>query len=477
MKNINLLVIEDDRRFTDGLKIAFKNKYKIIVASNRAEAIKSLNNYRIDIVLLDLRLPPHPEDESEGEKILSFINTKFKNILTIIITGIKDDKVKINFIKRGVYDFLEKPININALKIILERAVSRIKLQRKIESLEKKIKAKEEDMLDNIIIGESESMKRIKETIRSISNMNLGDIVILITGETGTGKQLVAEMIHKLSNRRAAPFITVNCASIPQQLFESEFFGYKKGAFTGAYKDYEGLFLKANKGTIFLDEFTEIPLDVQAKLLRVIEYRKLKPIGATTEKDIDVLIIVATNKPLEELKNSQILRKDFYYRVSQITITIPPLRERKEDIPLLIDHYLGKYNKQYQRKKILSKETNELFLKYHWPGNVREIQNLIRKIMILKEDYITPSLLEFESAFVYQDINGSDILNKLKVYFNKVFIEDPEKLKYKNVLEIVKNELFNFVYNKSNKNISATARILNVSRNTVIDWLNSRGKN
>jgi len=277
------------------------------------------------------------------------------------------------------------------------------------------------------ILGKSKSIKELIELIEKISKT---DSTVLILGESGTGKSLVAKTIHYESPRREAPFITVNCASIPENLLEAELFGYEKGAFTGAYSSKKGKFELANGGTIFLDEIGDMPLSLQAKLLRVIQDKEIEPLGSEKTVKVDVRIIAATNKDLKKLVEEGKFREDLYYRLNVIPIYIPPLRERKEDIPLLIEYYLGEFNKKYRKKVSITKRAMKLLLEYDWPGNVRELANLMERLVILNEDKIDEESLPIYIRKVKEEKENGDLPSLLEKTERERIIEALEKTGY-----------------------------------------------
>ncbi|MBW2035211.1 MAG: sigma-54-dependent Fis family transcriptional regulator, partial [Deltaproteobacteria bacterium] len=287
----------------------------------------------------------------------------------------------IKAVKFGSYDYLLKPIKLERIKILIDRIIEKKKLQNENIFLKKRLK---ERYKYDELIGISPKMQEIYEIIDRIS---LSSPIVLIQGESGTGKELVARVIHKNSDRKDKPFIPVNCGAMVEGLLESELFGYVKGAFTGAFSDKIGLFEAAQGGTIFLDEIAEITPALQVKLLRVLQERKIRPVGDTRESDIDVRVITATNRDVEEAVKSGALRKDLFYRVNVVSIKLPPLVERKEDISLLIIHFMNKFNAMSKRRVVgVSPDAMDILLNYHWPGNVRQLENMIERAFALGID-------------------------------------------------------------------------------------------
>jgi len=364
------LIVDDEKSIRDVLSLMVSEfGFEIEEAESVKEAKEKLSEKDFELLLLDLRLP-----DGHGMDILKFLREKNKKTEVIIITAFGSAETAREALKLGAFDYVTKPFDVSELRLILRNVKKKIELEKKVEEYEKTYKN---------FIGESPQIRRIKEFIKKIAPF---DINVLILGESGTGKEVVAHAIHQLSNRKNEPFVAINCASLPSELLESELFGYKKGAFTGALSNKKGLIEQANGGTLFLDEIGDMPLPLQAKILRFIEDRKIRPIGSLEEKDVDVRIIAATNKNLEKLIEKGIFREDLYYRLSTITIELPPLRERKEDIPLLVKYFVEKLSKKYGKNiNRIDPEFFEYLYSLPFKGNVRELRNIVEKAIILSD--------------------------------------------------------------------------------------------
>lgn len=368
------LIVDDEQNIRKVLNILLKEDgFEIHEASSVTNANSLIKENYFDIAIVDLRL-----SDGSGIDILKTIKEQNPETVVLIITAFASTETAIAAMKLGAYDYVTKPFNLDEIRIVLKNIKEKIILQKKVKELQQYA-----DEYQNII-GKSDAMKRVFNMIDKIAPF---DTNVLITGESGTGKELVAKAIHNKSMRSGKPFIAINCASLPAELLESELFGYTKGAFTGAYTSKQGLIDEANGGTLFLDEIGEMPLSLQAKLLRFLEEKKIRPIGSSSEIEIDVRIVAATNKTLNELLEKGEFREDLYYRLSTFEIRLPSLRERKEDIPLLINHFVKLFSRKFQ-KDIYRIEPAfvDYIMQQELKGNVRELKNIIEKEVILSED-------------------------------------------------------------------------------------------
>ncbi len=369
-----ILVVDDEQSMREFLDIMLKKEgYKVSLASNGEEVLKLIEKDIFDLILLDIRMP-----KMDGIAVLKKIKATSPETVVIMITAYASADTAIKAMKEGAYDYITKPFKVEEIKLIIKNALEKKTLQK--ENILLKQLVKDRYHFENII-GQSPKMQALYELLEKVAPTKTN---ILITGESGTGKELAAKAIHYNSARKEKPFVTLNCGAIPESLIESELFGHMKGAFTDAIATKKGLFEIADEGTIFLDEISELPLLMQVKLLRVLQDREFKRVGGTEDIRVDVRIIAATNKDLEEAVREKRFREDLYYRLNVIQIKLPPLRERKEDIPLLASHFLKKYavelNKNITR---ISPDALELMLDYGYPGNVRELQNIIERAVAL----------------------------------------------------------------------------------------------
>ena len=375
MKNkARILVVDDEKDMLNACqKILDALGYKSILVDNGDLALKLLEHEDFDLILCDLFMP-----EIDGMQILERVKQIAPFTPMVIFTSYGTINRAVEAMKRGAFDFIEKPFNLEYLKVVIEKGLNQRKLFLERTTLLKQLEDKYG--FDNIV-GQSTSMRKIFETIESIAT---SDVNVLITGESGTGKELIARSIHTRSTRHTHAFVPVNCSAFPENLFEAELFGYEKGAFTGAGKRKLGLLEFADGGTFFLDEVCELPVSLQAKLLRVLQDQQLRHLGGNELIQVDVRLISATNKDPEKAREQGILRDDFYFRINVVNIHLPPLRERREDIPLLAE-YILKQKIKSSPKEILRFQSNvlELFEQYDWPGNVRELENVIEHAISL----------------------------------------------------------------------------------------------
>ncbi len=444
------VVFDDEKTILNVIKkILEKEGIKVWTYESGKEAFDIILDKKPDIVFLDIRLK-----DADGIEILKQISSLEDKPFVIMISGYNDYKYLIQAMKLGAFDYIPKPFDIDKIK----KAVKAIKdtLNSRSEVLN----------VGTEIIGKSPVMT---EVFKLVGRASITDEPVLITGESGTGKEIIANLVHKFSNRTDKPFIAINCAAIPEDLIESELFGYEKGAFTGANSSKKGKFELANGGTIFLDEINQLSYDAQGKLLRAIQEKEITPIGSTKSKKINVKIIAATNQPLGKLVEEGKFREDLYYRLSVFEINIPPLRERKEDIPDLIKLFTKQVlTKLGIKKGGFTKESIEILQNYHWPGNVRQLRNLVNKLVsIYRERYITPELLP-------EDIYSSSGSKGITTDFDKLIrqrikqkILYNEKDIYANIIKNIEKILIEEALEQTNHNISQAAKILGVHRNTI----------
>jgi DNA-binding NtrC family response regulator len=372
-ESARILVVEDDPNHGAMCARLLERKgYRARAITSAREALSLLaENGEVDLVLADLQMP-----EMDGIQLLSAVKGRYPHIEFIMMTGYGTVKTAVEAMQLGAAHYIQKPLDPDELNLLIRRAIEKKRLEEKVDRLRAELQGKYS--FDNVI-GKSSVMQTVHEKMAAACGNRA---TVLITGESGTGKELVARGIHYNSFEHDAPFVAVNCGALPKDLIESELFGYKKGAFTGAVTDSEGLFCAANGGSIFLDEIMEMPPELQVKLMRVLQERTIRHLGDTREIPIDVRVIAATNKPVEESLESGAVRKDLYYRLSVITIHIPPLRERAEDIPLLVEHFLRKHEKAYSKLVTgIEPQAMDTLTKYSWPGNVRELENLVEMLL------------------------------------------------------------------------------------------------
>jgi len=371
---LNLLIVDDERSVRDGCReVAQALGFSTFVAEKAEHAYRVLEAQNIDVVLLDMRLP----GGASGLEILQQIRGRKPDCEVIVITGYGTVQSAVQAMKLGAYDYVTKPFNLEELRLLLERVAAHLKLASENRLLREKIKSKQGF---GGIIGRSPEMEKL---YRMIAKVSRSAHPVLVQGESGTGKELVARAIHFTGPFRDQPFIPVDCGSLVPTLIESELFGYVRGAFTGAVRSKEGLLSIAQGGTVFLDEIAELPVDLQSKLLRAIQEKEIRPVGATKSMPINVRILAATNRDLETAVQDGKFRKDLYFRLNVVTLKIPPLRERKQDIPLLVAHFLEKLARSTGVQREISDDVMKLMLAFEWPGNVRELENCLERACAL----------------------------------------------------------------------------------------------
>ncbi|MBI3932208.1 MAG: sigma-54-dependent Fis family transcriptional regulator [Acidobacteria bacterium] len=376
-----ILVVDDEPSMRELLGIMLRREgYEVVAAESRAMAAAALAGAPADMVITDIKLP-----DGDGIEILRHVKAASPETVVIVMTAYGTTQTAVAALKLGAHDYLTKPFDVEELKIVVRGALEKRQLEE--ENILLKAEFRSRHGLDRIV-GVSPPMRAVFDVVRSVAPTAS---TILITGESGTGKELVAKAIHALSPRRDAPFVSINCGALPENLLESELFGHVKGAFTDAHQNKKGLFEAAHRGTLFLDEVGETSPAMQVKLLRSLQDRKIRRVGGTAEVEVDVRLVAATNRPLESLVRERRFREDLYYRLNVIPIRIPPLRERREDIPLLTEHFLGRFSEEMGKSVTrISSEAMGKLQAYSWPGNVRELENVVERAVALE---ITPTVL------------------------------------------------------------------------------------
>ena len=437
----NILIIDDDEAIFDSCsQVLTREGHRITGARNGIDGLEVFKKETFHIVLLDLKMPG-----PGGMDILSQITEESPEIPVIIITGFASIESAVEAIKRNAFDYLAKPFTPEELRVIINKALkSRISY---FENLS--IRKKLEDMTKfDLVIGQSDAMAQVMNIVKRVSST---ESTILITGESGTGKELIAKEIHSHSLRKSAPFVVVDCGALVETLFESELFGHVKGSFTGAFETKHGRFEVANGGTIFLDEISNISLNIQSKLLRVIQEREVTRIGSTKPIKVDIRIVAATNENLADCVRQGKFREDLFYRLSVVPIHLPPLRERKKDIPLLVDHFLTKYNQRAKKKiKKISPPVIKALGEYEWPGNIRELENTIERAVVLSSG----QEIHLDDLVYHGISSGFSLLTPFGGEFKP--------------LEEIEKEYIDTVLKSKNGNRSQTAKVLGIDRKTLL---------
>ena len=371
---MNVLVVDDERAIRNSLKeILTDEGYDVDTAEDGVQAVEKAGKQKFDVIFCDIKMP-----NMDGLEVLDTLVGNGTDAAVVMISGHGDISTAVECIKKGAFDFVEKPLDLNRVLITIKNATDRVHLTKQNKALKKKV-------CGVYMIGESEPMKHIRDIIAKVAP---SDARVLITGPNGSGKELVARNLHLLSKRSAMPLIEVNCAAIPSELIESELFGHEKGSFTSAIKQHKGKFEQADGGTLFLDEIGDMSLAAQAKVLRVLQEKKLSRVGSDKDIEVDVRVIAATNKNLEKEIEKGNFREDLYHRLSVIPIKVPSLDERRDDIPLLVDFFLKKYTEPGSARRF-SPEAIELLKQKSWPGNIRELDNVVDRLLILGDEVIS----------------------------------------------------------------------------------------
>jgi two-component system, NtrC family, response regulator PilR len=425
----DILIVDDERSMREFLGIYLRREgYRIEAAAGGKEALAALKARTFDLVITDLRMP-----DADGLTILAEAKRVHPDTEVVVVTAFSTTETAIAAMKAGAHDYLTKPFKIDEVGLIVARAMEKRRLARENVALRDEIKGRYK--LERLL-GKSPPMQRVFDVLRKVAATRTS---VLLIGESGTGKELAARALHELSPRTGHSFVAVNCGAIPESLLESELFGHLKGAFTGATADKQGLFDAAHNGTLLLDEVAELPVSMQVKLLRVLQERKVKPVGGISERELDVRIVAATNRDLETEVEKGTFRQDLYYRLNVIQVRLPPLRERREDLPLLVDHFIRKFSAEHGRNVVgAAPEAMSALTAYHFPGNVRELENMIERAVTLSTtDWLAldafPNLVGLQatpaSANVVANIadEGMDLEKHLEEYERTILIRALEK--------------------------------------------------
>jgi DNA-binding NtrC family response regulator len=449
-----ILIVDDDQDLQVLIADILQDEgYNTIAVSTGKQAIKAVRKKTSQIVLLDMKLP-----DTNGMQLLEEIKRTDPTVITLMLTAYGDVKDAVQAMKLGAYDYLTKPFDNEELVLVIKKALQTQYLSSEVESLRKKLA--EKTAITERFIGESPQIQHILKQVNIIAPTSM---TVIIHGESGTGKELIANMIHQVSPRKENPCIPIDCGAIPETLIESELFGYEKGAFTGADARKKGKFEQAEGGTLFLDEVINLPENAQVKLLRVIQERTLQHVGGRKNIPINVRIIAATNKDLSNEIKQGTFREDLFHRLNEFSISLPPLRERKEDIPILSKYFLDEANREFGKNiKGFSAETMKLFFRYPWTGNVRELRNEIRKAVLLSEtDQIKLGHLSMNFVEPQDEISGIRILD------NETTFED--------IIKTVEKQLIQRALEETGGNKAQAAKILHINRKRLYRKMESLG--
>jgi two-component system NtrC family response regulator len=448
--NKKILVIEDDPGLRSQIKWCFEG-FEVLQAEDMETAVKQLDEHNPSVVTLDLGLPPDPGGVTVGFSILEKIVTDFPETKVIVVTGQEDRGNALHAISMGAYDFFHKPIDAKILPLVVDRAYHLHEIEQENRALQEQKKA---SPLDGIVTASS-AMLKVCEMVEKIAP---SDLSALIFGESGTGKEVIARAIHRLSQNSEGNFVAINCAAIPENLLESELFGHEKGAFTGASSQKKGKVEMADGGTLFLDEIGDMPIELQAKMLRFLQERVIERVGGTKEIPVNVRVVCATHRSMHEMIQMKTFREDLYFRISDITIELPPLRERNDDIVVLARVFLDKYaSEQGKQIRGLSQAAENTLLNYECRGNVRELEKIIRRAVIMTEDsYIQPQDLQLETSLDTVPEDQDQVKNTFNLAMARSYAEKRTILRAMDEVE---------------GNISKAAKLLEVSRPTLYSLL------
>lgn len=446
--NFTILIIDDEKNIREGLSAALElDGYSVKLAANGAEGLALIEKGDIDLVITDLRMPG-----ISGEEVLAKVRGESPGIPVIVLTGHGSIDTAVDAMRNGAYDFLTKPLSLDRLSLIVKRALAGRELEIRHSSLQQELDAKASF---ESIIGKSAEMQRIFQMVRKAADSKAS---VLITGESGTGKELIANALHNLSPRKNHPFIKVHCAALSETLLESELFGHEKGAFTGAAARKRGRFELANTGTIFLDEIGEINQNVQIKILRVLQDKRFERVGGEDTLEVDVRVIAATNRNLEEEIAQGRFREDLFYRLNVVHIQVPPLRDRKDDIPLMLNAFLDEFNRENNKSITgFDARSRSALYKYDWPGNIRQLRNCVESAVVMCSGH------EITLEDLPPTVRGAAESNVIQVPVG-ISMAEAEKI-------IIQQ---NLASNQGNK--SKTADILGIGRKTLHRKLEGYGE-
>ena len=458
-QKMKILVIDDDPKVAWILSEGLGSKFEFVSARDGVEGLQMVSTEQPDLILLDIKMPG-----MSGLEVLEKLNKVEDRPDVIMVSGHGDTNYVVDSIKLGAAEFVNKPFDVQEIEIHINGVLERRNLKREVKELKSELQS--QSAYANFI-GDSVAMQKVKDVIEQVAD---SELTVLIRGESGTGKEIVARSLHQLSSRKDRPFIKVNCAAIPRDLLEAELFGYEKGAFTGAHKTKQGRFEIAHKGTIFLDEIGDMPLELQSKLLQVLEQQEFVRVGGINSIHVDVRIICATNRDLEKAIQERAFRDDLFYRLNEITLFLPPLRERPEDISLLVNYFIEKYNKLYERDfSQVSQPTVDRLMAFSWPGNVRQLENMLKQAVVRGDESIVIDLLNSAGTATAQAPSGGSG-QRMAVPTSSGDTPDTYSLKERVGRRVAEEEkvLIAEVLNKTNWNRRKAAELLEISYRSLL---------
>ncbi len=459
-----LLIIDDSSEIRQQLKWGLKKDYKLLSAADVDEGLRIFRSHRPKVVTLDLGLPPDADGATEGLRGLKEIPSETPATKVIVLSGNEERENALKAVGLGAYDFYSKPIDLMELKIILQRAFQLATLEEENHSLLQATQAEQRSMAG--IFGQCAKMEEVFSTIRKVASV---DVPVLILGESGTGKELVARALHDNCLRKDGPFVPINCGAIPENLLESELFGHEKGAFTGAQSLVKGKVEYAQGGTLFLDEIGEMPAALQVKLLRFLQERVIQRVGGRQDIEVDVRVVAATNVDIQQAIQQGTFREDLFYRLGVISIDLPPLREREDDIFLLAHLFLHRYSGEFGKKvRGIGQGAMEALRGYHWPGNVRELENKIKRAVVMTDQpFLEPGDLGFVNTTSAVEVAADAPAGGMVLAY--------EGLTLKQARQRLEKELLLVALEKEGGNIVRSAEVLGVSRPTLYDLMKKHG--
>ena len=458
MTNTHILVIDDDPAVRDVLQEALSQEgHTVSLAADGATGLQLAKEQPTHIAITDYQLP-----DIDGLEIIDRLTHLDAKIIPIMMTGFGTIQTAVRAMKAGAFDFITKPFDPDTVAVVVRKAVEVYRLRQENHLLRKAVR--EQYHLEQLV-GNSEPIRQVLDFVRKVAD---SDSTVMIEGESGTGKELVARMLHFNSLRKDRPLVPVNCGAIPENLLESELFGHEKGAFTGATHTRMGRFEMANGGTIFLDEIGEMSLPLQVKLLRVLQEREFERVGGNRTIHVDVRIVAATNQDLEKLVEEKRFRQDLFYRLNVIPIVIPPLRERRSDIPLLIDHFLNRFNRAKQTRVTgLQPEALRLLTEYDWPGNIRELENMIERLVVLKKEGLL-GVADLPEKIYRRPVAAPELTERF-IRFNE------DGINLSREVEQYENQLIVEALRKANGVTTRAAQLLHLNRTTLVEKLKRKG--
>jgi two-component system, NtrC family, response regulator len=449
-----ILIIDDNPDIRQQLKWGLSDEYLVLLAGDAKEGLANYKKHHPNVVILDLGLPPYENTSVEGFRALAELLDSNPHVKVIVLTGNSERENALKAMEMGAYDFYLKPPILNELKVIISRAIHLAGIEEQNRSLQRALEVKSMD--SGGMLGHCPEMQKIFATIKKVAS---SDVPVLITGENGTGKELVAQALHEFSLRKKGPFIPINCGAIPENLLESEFFGHERGSFTGAHTTVQGKLQFANKGTLFLDEIGELPVNLQVKLLRFFQEGVVQRVGGRVDIPIDTRTVCATNVNIAQAIKDGKFREDLYYRISVITINLPPLRERGDDILLLANYFLRLFNDEHKKRIRRFSASARSFLKsYEWPGNVRELRNRVQRAIIMSD------ASAIEVLDLGCEMGASELLDEVQPVIS-----------LREARERVERELITNAIDRQNGNIVKAAEELGISRPTLYDLIKKHG--